>query len=325
MSALEVLRTLNQHGIETHCPIALIDWTNEEGARFPGAMMSSGVWSTKYSAGLEGCWAITDTDGISMKKALEDTGYLGKTPCDYRENGLECHFELHIEQGPKLEATNKKVGVVTSVQAMKWNKIRVSGLEGHAGTQPMDTRSDALVTASKLITAVNDTAKVTGLGVATVGVISNDTQSQATIPSGVEIIIDTRCSTDQMLDDLCTAIFKKFDEIIQKENNSTSYHIESTWGLPESLFHNHCIETVRSAAIDEVGESKVIDMKSGAGHDSAWTSKVVKTSMIFVPSKDGISHNPTEYTSPEDCALGAQVLLQAVLRYDEGVKIGTIS
>merc|ERR1711939_1026986 len=297
-SALEVLRTLKDHNIETHCPIALIDWTNEEGARFPGAMMCSGVWSTKSSTGLEGCYAVKDTEGVSMRQALLDTGYLGQTPCDYRQNGLESYFELHIEQGPKLETANKKVGVVTAVQGMKWFAVRVSGVEGHSGTTPMDGRSDALVTASRLITAVSETATSTGLGVATVGVISNDTQSQATIPSGVEFIIDVRCSTDKMVDDLCTAIFKSFDE--------------------------DCISAVRAAAIEEVGTSQIMDMKSGAGHDAAWTSKVVKTTMIFVPSKDGVSHNPAEYTSPEDCALGAQILLQAVLRYDESVKQGSL-
>ncbi|TVY48979.1 N-carbamoyl-L-amino-acid hydrolase [Lachnellula occidentalis] len=321
-AALEVLRTLHENNIQTHCPVALIDWTNEEGARFPGAMMASGVWSTKSSTALEACHGIKDMEGTTMQKALEDTGYLGKTPCDYRENGLESYFELHIEQGPKLEATNNRVGVVTAVQGMKWYAMRVSGVEGHSGTTPMHQRSDALVTAARLIAAVSDTAQATSLGVATVGVITSDTQSQATIPSGVEFIIDIRCSTDAMVEDLCTAIFKRFDEIILNEKNNTSYSVLRTWGLPESIFHDDCISAVRSAAVAEVGPSKIMDMKSGAGHDAAWTSKVVRSSMIFVPSKDGISHNPAEYTTPEDCALGAQVLLQAVLRYDESIRNG---
>lgn len=324
-SALEVLRTLSDNNIETYAPIALVDWTNEEGARFPGAMMCSGVWSTKSSNDLEACWAVKDIDGIPMKKALDDIGYLGDAPCDYRENGIECHFELHIEQGPILEKSDKKVGVVTAVQGMKWYRARVSGIEGHSGTTPMVGRSDAMVTAARLISAVSDTANSTNLGVATVGVITNDTQSQSTIPSGVEFIIDVRCSTDKMVEDLCTAIFKSFDEVIEKENNKTNYHIMRTWGLPESIFSTDCIEAVRSAALEEVGFEKIIEMKSGAGHDSAWASKVSKASMIFVPSKDGISHNPAEYTSPEDCALGAQILLQAVLRYDDGLRNGTIS
>ncbi|KAF4635454.1 hypothetical protein G7Y89_g2639 [Cudoniella acicularis] len=295
-TALEVLRTLVESNIQTRCPIALIDWTNEEGARFPGAMMCSGVWSTKFSTGLEACYAVRDTEGIAIRKALEDIKYLGEAPCDYRENGLENYFELHIEQGPKLEATNNKVGV-TAVQ----------------------------MTAARLIAVVSEMAKSTGLGVATVGVISNDTQSQSTIPSGVELIIDVRCSTDSMLDDLCTAIFKRFDDVLQKEHDGTSYHIMRTWGLPESIFHEDCIEAVRSAAVDAMGLSKIMDMKSGAGHDATWANKVVKSSMIFVPSKDGISHNPAEYTSPKDCALGAQVLLRAVLNYDERIREGSIS
>ncbi len=232
-------------------------------------MMCSGVWSTKSTTGLEACYATKDTEGISMKKALEDIGYLGDIPCDCRENGLECYFELHIEQGPKLEATGKRVGVVTGVQAMKWFAIRVSGVEGHSGTTPMDTRSDALVTASLMIAAVRDIAMSTRLGVATVGVITNDTQSQATIPSGVEFIIDVRCSTDKMVEGLCLAIFQSFDEIVQRENNSTSYRVVRTWGVPESTFHDDCIGFVRSAAVDEVGLSEIMDMKSNAGHDAS--------------------------------------------------------
>lgn len=208
---------------------------------------------------------------------------------------------------------------------MRWFAVRVSGIEGHSGTTPMLGRSDAMVTAARLISAVSDIASSTKLGVATVGVIHNDTQSQATIPNGVEFIIDVRCSTDKMVDQLCEAIFDEFDKAIQKEENSTRYHVVRTWGLPESIFHTNCIEAVRSAAIEEVGTDKIMEMKSGAGHDCAWTSKVVPSSMIFVPSKDGISHDPAEYTSPEDCALGAQILLQAVLRYDEGLRSGTLS
>jgi hydantoinase/carbamoylase family amidase len=257
-----------------------------------------------------------------MEDALKEIGYLGNTPCDYRENSLECHLELHIEQGPILEKESKSIGVVTSVQAMKWFSIRVEGVEGHSGTTPMADRSDALVTASRLIAAVHDCAKDTGLGVATVGVITSDTSSQATIPAGINFIIDLRCSTDEVLEQLIKHTFGVFDGIIRLENNGTSYCIERSWGLPESKFHVNCIEAVRAAAIRQVGENQVMDMKSHAGHDSAWTSRVCPTSMVFVPSKDGISHNPHEYTSPEHCALGAQTLLHAVMYYDAMVKSG---
>lgn len=319
-AALEVLRVLHENSIDTYCPIALIDWTNEEGARFPGAMMASGVWSTKSTTPLDVCWSTKDKQGTIMKDALLEIGYLGDTPCDYRENGLQCHFELHIEQGPILEQEGKSIGIVTSVQGMKWFAIRVEGVEGHSGTTPMIGRSDALVTTSRLITTVRDTALSTGLGVATVGVISSDTSSQATIPAGVNFIIDIRCSTDEMVDQLAAAIFKSFDQIISVENNWTSYRIESEWGLPESKFHPDCIEAARAAAMEQVGKAQIMEMKSRAGHDSAWTSRVCPTSMIFVPSREGISHNPNEYTSPEHCAMGAQVLLDAVLRYDEQVR-----
>ncbi|KAL1602360.1 hypothetical protein SLS60_005776 [Paraconiothyrium brasiliense] len=321
-SALEVLRTLHDNNVTTHLPIALVNWTNEEGARFPGAMMASGVWSTHSSTSLEACWELQDKEGIRMKQALEDIGYLGETKADYRENGLECHFELHIEQGPLLEKEGKTVGIVTSVQGMKWFAVRVEGVEGHAGATPMPGRADAIVTASRLITAVRDTALKTELGVATVGVIKSDTSSQATISAGVDFIIDVRCTTDDMVDELASAIFNAFDKIIAEEDNSTSYAIKRSWGMPQSVFHRRCIDACRSAAINAVGEDQIMDMKSRAGHDTAWTSRVCPSSMIFVPSKDGLSHNPNEYTSPEHCAVGAQVLLDAVLECDEMARAG---
>jgi hydantoinase/carbamoylase family amidase len=268
--------------------------------------MASGVWSQQSSTPLQACWDVQDKEGMRLEDALKEIGYLGDTPCDYRENGLECHFELHIEQGPILEKETKSIGVVTSVQAMKWFSIRVEGVEGHSGTTPMSDRSDALVTASRLIAAVRDCANDTGLGVATVGVI----------------IIDMRCSTDARLERLVRHTFGVFDSMVKLEMNATSYRIERSWGLPESKFHLNCIEAVRAAAIREVGEGQVMEMKSHAGHDSAWTSRVCPTSMIFVPSKDGVSHNPHEYTSPEHCALGAQTLLDAVLYYDGKAKSG---
>lgn len=285
-------------------------------------MMASGVWSTKSSTPIEACWDIQDKEGTHMKDALQAIGYLGDTPCDYRENGLECHFELHIEQGPILEKEGKAIGAVTSVQGMKWFAIRVEGVEGHSGTTPMSCRADALVTASRLTTAVRDTALKSQLGVATVGVINSDTSSQATIPAGIDLIIDIRCSTDNMVDQLASAIFVAFDSIIASEANSTSYTITRSWGLPESKFNPHCIEAVRNAALKAVGKDQILDMKSKAGHDSAWTSRVCPTSMIFVQSREGISHNPNEYTSPEHCALGAQVLLDAVLEYDRKTRDG---
>lgn len=284
--------------------------------------MASGVWSQKSSTGLEACWNTLDKEGMPMKQALEDIKYLGTTKCDYRENGLEAHFELHIEQGPILEREGRSVGVVTSVQGMKWFAVRVTGVEGHSGTTPMPDRSDALVTASRLITAVRDAARETELGVATVGVINSDTSSQATIPAGVDFIIDIRCSTDEMVDQLAEAIFEKFKIIITEESNGTKYEIKRTWGLPESKFDPKCINAVRAAASKEVSDNQIMDMKSRAGHDSAWTSRVCPTSMIFVPSKDGVSHNPDEYTSPAYCALGAQLLLDSILYYDEQVKNG---
>jgi acetylornithine deacetylase/succinyl-diaminopimelate desuccinylase-like protein len=135
-----------------------------------------------------------------------------------------------------------------------------------------------LVTASRLITAVRDAALVTELGVATVGVISSDTSSQATIPAGVNFIIDIRCSTDDMVEQLATHTFAAFDKIVSEESNGTAYCVERSWGLPESKFHPHCIEAVHASALRQVDENQVAEMKSRAGHDSAWSSRVCPTS-----------------------------------------------
>jgi acetylornithine deacetylase/succinyl-diaminopimelate desuccinylase-like protein len=132
-----------------------------------------------------------------------------------------------------LEQASKSVGIVISVQAMKWYSIRVTGEEGHSGTTPMAGRADALVTASRLITTVRDTALNTQLGVATVGMIKSDTSSQAIIPAGVDFIIDIRCSTDDLVEQLALVLFGAFDHIVREENNNTAYTISRTWCLSE--------------------------------------------------------------------------------------------
>jgi hypothetical protein len=176
-----------------------------------------------------------------------------------------------------------RVGAVTGVQATKSFGIRVSSVEGHFGTTPMNTRSDALVTASLMIAAVLDIEMSTRLWVAIVGVVTNDTQSQAEIPSGIEFIIDVRCSTDKMVEDTCLAIFQGFHEITQQENNSTSYRVVRTWGLPESTFHDDCIVVVRSAAVDYVGHISLVHISSSHFHWSeVWNMLQVLSQARFL-------------------------------------------
>ncbi|KAI9728040.1 MAG: hypothetical protein M1834_007854 [Cirrosporium novae-zelandiae] len=316
LCGIEVLRTLHEHNYETNYPIALIGWTNEGRTRFPGAMMSSGVWSGKYPTGLEACHAFVDPDGISMREALEKIGYLGDVPCNHQENGIEAHFELHMEHDPILEQ-QQKLGIVTSIRAMKWYEIRVNGKEEHSETTPTNADPDALATTSRLISAVENVSSQTDVGEAMIGVVRRDISIQSEIPAGVGFIVDVRCSTDEQVDEFCAAIFKQFDLVVAEEDNGTSYEIERVWGLPESTFDAKCVEISKKVTIHLVGEDRVLEMQSRSSHDSAWTSKVVPTGMIFVPSKDEISHNPTDSTSLENCWLGAQALLSWVLEYDE--------
>jgi len=171
-AALEVLRTIHAAGYQPHAPLAAIDWTNEEGARFRKMCCASSVWSGSQT--VQAQHALQDFEGIDMKSELQRIGFLGKVNCSYIDNPLAAHFELHIEQGPILEKEGKKIGVVAGVQAMRWYKVTVQGREAHAGATPMDNRADALLAAAKLISIVN-TSSVAHGAVGTVGIVKTAT------------------------------------------------------------------------------------------------------------------------------------------------------
>lgn len=323
LSGLEVLRTIKDNGYEPNYPIAVVDWTNEEGARFPVSCIALAVWAGIASK-KEG-YELMSTDDkvpVSYGAELERIGYQGETPADHRHNPLAAHFEIHIEQGPILEHEKRKIGVVVGVQAYHWQHIVVRGRSSHAGTTPMHTRSDALHMASKMIGSAIDIAKRQG-GLATVGTISLEPSSINVIPDTVTFSLDTRHEKDAQLEQINAAIEEAFQQIAKEGCDSAEA------ALPVDVEHQFIqrsaavsfnqtnIDTVRLSAEELFGKDGIRDITSGAGHDSCSTSKVVPTSMIFIPSKDGISHNPKEYSSPEDVANGFQVLLASVLKYDE--------
>lgn len=329
-AGLEMLKVLNDNWIETEYPVGVVNWTNEEGARFPISMVSSGVWAG--SIALEHAHGLQEVGGgtATMKSELERIGYLGSTPASYETIPMAAHFELHIEQGPILEAEKRKVGVVEGVQAYKWFTIDVKGRDCHTGTTDFRNRADALLMAAKLILHSHRVATKNG-ALASTGILTLKPGSTNTVPGTVRFSLDVRSPQDEIVEKVEEILRADFAAIAAGENIggltddctpslpcSVSWRTDSV--SPAVKFHPDCIACVRDAARGifgaEQAESLTKPMTSGAGHDSVYTSKRVPTSMIFVTSKDGVSHNPVEYTSPEDCAIGAQVLTGAVLRYD---------
>jgi N-carbamoyl-L-amino-acid hydrolase len=311
LAGLEVLRTLQDSGIETESPIELINWTNEEGARFAPAMLASGVFAGVFPP--EFAYSRTDREGVSYGDALDAIGYRG-TAAAHR---LAAHFELHIEQGPILEAEGKTIGIVTGVQGMRWYEVTVTGADSHAGTTPMPMRRDALLGAARMIAAVNRIGLAHApLAVTTVGLLENRPNSRNVVPGEVFFSVDLRHPQDQVVVAMEAEMRAAFAEIGAADRLDVV--IEPTWDSPAVHFDPACVESVRRAAAAIGADSR--EIVSGAGHDSAYIARVAPTAMIFVPCAGGLSHNEAESATREDVAAGAQVLLRAVLETDERLK-----
>jgi len=308
LAALEALRTLQRAGYETFAPIEVVNWTNEEGSRFSPSMIASGVFAGVFTR--DWACARADRGGETFGAALEKIGYRGDERCGAHR--LSAFFELHIEQGPYLEAAGQDIGVVTGVQAMRWYEMGLVGQDAHAGTTPMPRRRDALLGAARVVAAVNACAREHPEAVGTVGILEAKPGSPNVVPGEVFLTIDLR--------DPDAAVIDRMERYI----GETTQRIAGELGLeitlkpisaePAVQFDAGCIAAVRAAAAISGYSSR--DIISRAGHDAAYVSRVAPAAMIFVPCRDGISHNEAEYSSKEQCAAGAQVLLQAVLDYD---------
>jgi len=308
LAALEALRTLHRAGYETFAPVELVNWTNEEGARFAPAMIASGVFAGVFARD----WAAArqDRSGETFGGALEAIGYRGAEPCG--QHRLSAFFEVHIEQGPYLEAEGKEIGVVTGVQAMRWYEMTIAGQDTHAGTTPMPLRHDALLGAARIVETVNAAARRHRNAVGTVGLMEVKPGSPNVVPGEVFFTIDMRDPDPAVLD----AMEREIDAAGKNtaEAFGLQVSLKNIWTQPPQPFDDACIAAVREAA--RISGYSTREMISGAGHDAAYVARVAPSAMIFVPCKDGISHNEAEYSSREQCAAGAQVLLQAVLDYD---------
>ncbi|MEK7438101.1 MAG: Zn-dependent hydrolase [Pseudomonadota bacterium] len=305
MAALEVARTLNDHGIETDAPFEIAMWTNEEGARFLPVMGASGAFAGTHT--VEEILSAADMDGVSFGDALRAIGYAGAAPVGGRP--LAAYFEAHIEQGPLLENTGNSVGVVTGALGQRWFEVTVSGMDAHAGPTPMHLRRDALLGASFLIQEVNRLGKATEHSRGTVGMIVNRPNSRNVVPGETVFSVDFRDTgvpgLDRMEQGLRAAAGRIAAEL------SLGIGIRQTVFFPPCHFDEVCVAAVRAGAA-RLGY-RHMDIVSGAGHDAVYIARVAPTAMIFVPCEGGISHNETENAKPEDLAAGCNVLLQAVL------------
>jgi N-carbamoyl-L-amino-acid hydrolase len=308
LAALETLRTLVEAGYETYAPIEVVNWTNEEGSRFAPAMVSSGV----FGKAIEKQWAQsrTDRDGVTFAAALETIGYRGAERCG--EHPLSAFFELHIEQGPILEAEGRDIGVVTGVQAMRWYEVTISGQDAHTGATPMHLRKNALLGAARMVDAVDAVGGRHAPGVATIGRIENRPNSPNVVPGEVFFMIDLRHPDGAVLNSMESEVRAALSRIC--EPLGLTFAEQRIWDQPAVRFDTGCVAAVHRAA--ELSGYSAREIVSGAGHDAAYVSRVAPAAMIFVPCRGGISHNEAEFSSKEQCAKGAQVLLQAVLDYD---------
>ena len=306
LAGIEVVRTLNDHGIETEAPIEVAFWTNEEGSRFVPVMMGSGVFAKAFT--LEHAYAATDTEGKTVKGELERIGYIGEQ--EPGDHPIGAYFETHIEQGPVLEDTDKTIGVVSGVLGIRWFDCTVTGMEAHAGPTPMALRKDALLAATRIMQDVVAAAhRHPPHGRGTVGMVQVFPNSRNVIPGRVKFSIDLRNSTDALVDAMAAEV-KAFADQVAKEHG-VQVHIEMVSSYPAQLFQPECVEAVGRAAA-KLGYSHMPAV-SGAGHDAVYMAKLAPSGMIFIPCKDGISHNEIEDAKPEHIEAGCNVLLHAML------------
>lgn len=306
LAALELVRTLNDHGIRTRHPVEIVNWTNEEGARFAPAMVSSGVFAGAFSE--DYAYSRTDPEGKLFGDELKRIGYQGPEPVGGRP--LRACYELHIEQGPVLEDEGLDVGVVTHGQGIKWVEVTIEGYESHAGTTPMPRRRDAGVGAARMIELVRKTAlEHAPLAVATVGRLVVHPCSRNIIPGRVELTIDMRHPEADVLARML-ATFREGGQRIAAEDK-LAISIDEAFAFDPVTFDPTCVDAVRRAA-ERLGY-KHRDMVSGAGHDACYIARVAPTAMVFCPCVNGVSHNEEERIKPEWATAGADVLFHAVV------------
>jgi len=312
MAGLEVMRTLNEKGLETEAPLELVIWTNEEGTRFVPVMMGSGAFCKVFP--LETALSAVDVDGKAVRDELVNIGYAGKAPVPSHQIGK--YFEAHIEQGPILEAEDKVIGVVTGSLGLRWYDVTVTGMEAHAGPTPMPLRRDALYAATHLMQEVVRIAlDHAPQGRGTVGVANVFPASRNVIPGRVSFTVDLRHENAERLADMDARLRRACKALSDGElcGYAVDVDLQDVQHFPPTPFAPELIDAVRNQA--EARGYAHMPIVTGAGHDAVYMATVSPTAMIFVPCKDGISHNEVEDARPEHLEAGANVLLGAMLAH----------
>ncbi|MFD1572362.1 Zn-dependent hydrolase [Halorubrum laminariae] len=307
VAALELLRTLDDEGIETSHPIEIVNWTNEEGSRFQPGLQGSGVWCGEFDLQTE--YDRTDRDGVRLGDELERIGYRGDAPAEPTE-AYEAYFELHIEQGPYLDESGNDVGVVTGVVGLSWGEVTFTGEANHAGSTPMSMRYDASVPAAELLSYVRRLpGQVGDRTVGTVGSIDVEPDSINIIPESATVTWDIRDPADDVVDHAIDRLSAEAEAAARREG--VDCEVEETARTESAKFADRCVETVQRVA-DEFGYESM-RLLSGGNHDASHVNEVCDAAMVFAVSEDGKSHTSEEYTSWEDCYRAANTVANAAL------------
>jgi N-carbamoyl-L-amino-acid hydrolase len=310
LAGLEILRTLNDLNIRTKHPIVVTNWTNEEGTRFAPAMLASGVFAGVHD--LNFAYAREDAQGLRFGDELQRIGWVGEEEVGARR--MKAFFELHIEQGPILEAEGKDIGVVTHGQGLWWLQVTLTGKEAHTGSTPMTMRVNAGLGMARITEAVHEIAMANQPNaVGAVGQANVYPNSRNVIPGRAVFTIDIRSPELPKLSMMREEIELAAAQIAR--DLGLRIEIEPVGHFDPVKFDPGCVKAIRDAA-DRLGYSHM-DIVSGAGHDACWINRVAPTAMVMCPCVDGLSHNEAEEISPDWARKGADVLFHAVVETAE--------
>ena len=306
LAGLEIARTLNDRGVQTRRPIEIVNWSNEEGARFAPPMSASSVFAGVNNL----AWGLgrTDAEGVTFGAELNRIGYAGPLPVGGRD--IDAYFELHIEQGPILDQAKIPVGVVTGSYAVRGFVTDVIGETSHAGPTPMAARKNALVGAAMIAVGVNDIGwKYSPDGKSTVTRIENWPNLVGIVPSRAQVTVDMRHPDLETVKQMGAEFMALLEDVRKRANVETA--IAEDWSYGAEGFDESCVALVRDAA-NALGHENM-DILSQAGHDAFNMARVTPTAMIFCPCTDGITHNEAENCLAEDVFPSVDVLMHAVL------------
>ena len=307
LCALEIARALYAAGQRPKRSLEIVNFANEEGARFAPPMMGSGVFAGVFD--LAKTLQTTDFDGVTIADELarDATGDYAPRP----QRPIHCYYELHIEQGPILEAENLPIGIVTGAQAQRWYDVAVTGSESHAGPTPMTHRKDALAAAAEVVLAVERIAIAHAPdGRGTVGTLALTPFSRNVVPGSVQLTIDTRHPSDEALLEMKRALEVACGEVAERRGIEVT--LSEFWHSPQMPFDEGMIERLLAFSAERNHPTR--KLWSGAGHDAVYLASMgVPTAMVFIQTKDGISHNESESIQRDHAVAGCQVLCDAVV------------